>query len=175
MGRRTPRSIRSIRSIAPLLGQPAGQPDTISTTLMALPARYHQSGTAEERAELAVAQASWLMRLATLDPRTPRYAEQVTTDDLYQALRVLRGLFDLKQSSSSNLSLWGAIHWASIILSLADEAEADGRVPPLPLPYLFVARPDLDALEAADALVGQETLRPRTTRRRRAQKDKPVP
>jgi hypothetical protein len=122
------------------------------------------------------------MRQATLDPRIPRYAEPVTTSDLERALRILRGLFDLGGGSAhggnietGQVTLRGAIRWASLLLALADEAESEERLPPLPLPYFYLTRSELAERETTDALGQADAITPRTTRRRHQRTAKEAP
>jgi hypothetical protein len=96
---------------------------------------------------LARAQAAWIRRHLTLDPRLSRYSRRATTDELHIAIRILRGLFSL--ADADELTLSAALRFAAHLHDTAREAEGWGVRPALPLPHIWMAGAELDAAEAA--------------------------
>lgn len=100
---------------------------------------------AQSRA-LAGAQMAWLARQASTDLRLATYSKPLTLDDLEAAVIVLRSFFTWGEQSGTDPTLRGAFLWLKVLAEQAYDAEYRGH--PSPLPLRWMARSELDALEA---------------------------
>lgn len=136
-------------------------PSILPAFAMSLPAAQWIDGfPPARRTALARAQAAWLTRQVTLDPRLALYSSQITADELYHAMRVFRSLFD--RAASADVNVRAALDWASVLVDAADAAERAGAVSPLP--YLWMPTEELDAVQTAHEQVTASRSRRRSKR-----------
>lgn len=121
--------------------------------------------TAEQRRAAGVAQAAWLTRQASLDPRLPAHSRPVTAEEVRAAVRVLRSLYD--RAALDAVTLGAAIDWAAVLCAAAEEAAATRTPPALPLPYLWIPKATLDALDRERVDDDDRAAPPRRERARR--------
>lgn len=140
-------------------------PETLTPTIlpafaMSLPAaKWIHGFPPARRTGLAHAQAAWLTRQVTLDPRLALYSSQITADELYHAMCVFRSLFD--RAASAEVNLRAALDWASVLVDAADAAERTRVISPLP--YLWMPSEELTTAqaEAAASTRSRRRSRPR--------------
>lgn len=131
-------------------------PSILPAFAMNLPAAKWINGfPPRRRAGLSRAQAAWLTRQVTLDPRLALYSSQISADELYHAMCVFRSLFD--RAASAEVNLRAALDWASVLVDAADAAERTRAVSPLP--YLWMPSEELDAAQAEEQAANARSRR----------------
>lgn len=95
---------------------------------------------------LARAQAAWLTRQTTLDPRLARFSRTVEAQELETTITMLRSLFD--RAALFEVSVGAAIDWIDVLLEAQEECGS--HAPSLPLPLLWIPKRVLDALDAEE-------------------------
>lgn len=136
--------------------------DPLPLLAMNTPAAAWIAGFApSRRAALARAQAAWLTRQVTLDPRLALHSSQITADELYHAMCIFRSLFD--RAASAHMTLRAALDWAALLVDAADLAEQTHSISPLP--YLWMPESELEAAEAERRESAARTSKARSRRR----------
>lgn len=141
--------------------------------ILGIPAEHLAAYTEAQQWEIAKAQTCYMLRQQRLDARIPAYYnfEPIDAERLDDAVRILMGLFDAK--AMPEVTLEGALGFASLLEVVAFEAEERRQRPALPMPYRFLVRSELDAVDAlngADEEAEERLLEPRKLPRRRRKK-----
>ena len=149
--------------------QRAPRPNRAQAPLVVgIPAEHLAVYSEEQQHEIATAQTCYQLRQVRLDPRIPAYYgnEPVDAERLDDAVRILMGLYDAK--AMPEVTLVGALGFASLLARSAREAEERRGQPALPMPYRFILKHELDEIDArytVSAMDDETVLKPRRQRR----------
>jgi hypothetical protein len=136
---------------------------------LGVPAEHLAVYTDEQQREIALAQTCYQLRQQRMDPHIPaaNNYETVAWQQIEEAIAVLRSLFDAR--AMPDVTLFGALGWASLFSVVAQEAEQRRQRPPLAMPYRYYTQRELDTLDALNGASDEDDerlLAPRKPRRR---------